>query len=262
MDRLQTSKTLWTRGSGRRGLRHELFGPKRGSIQVSDFSPAQHSSLGESRLAASVVCAFLAALLHLAVIGSVLWGAGREKVPALNPRGTNARLADVTDEIALQLITLDERAGAQTRESAAPSLFSDPKLTPVVATVDAVPIPACLLESPPDPTAAERDGGAGKPMDSQYLGQISARIDRAWVRPRGTIGAARFLCQARVDQDPAGNVVEVTLERCNGTSRWQLSLVSAIESASPLPAPRDPSMFVRTLHMSFEAESPDQATQN
>ncbi|MGB6449729.1 MAG: TonB C-terminal domain-containing protein [Steroidobacteraceae bacterium] len=90
-------------------------------------------------------------------------------------------------------------------------------------------------------------------MAGRYVGQINARIDRAWMRPRTAIGAPIFACRVRIDQDRAGNVLDVTLERCNGDAHWQLSLVEAIESASPLPAPPDPGVFAPIVHMSFHA---------
>ncbi|MGH8149874.1 MAG: TonB C-terminal domain-containing protein, partial [Steroidobacteraceae bacterium] len=71
--------------------------------------------------------------------------------------------------------------------------------------------------------------------------------------PRTAIGASRFSCRVRIDQDRAGEVRSVTLERCNGDDRWQRSLVAAIESASPLPQPPDPKVFAPVVHMSFEA---------
>ncbi len=51
-----------------------------------------------------------------------------------------------------------------------------------------------------------------------------------------------------------GNVKEVALAQCNGSTRWQLSLVQAIQSASPLPAPPNPDVFSSTLHLAFKAE--------
>ncbi|HEY1898814.1 MAG TPA: TonB C-terminal domain-containing protein, partial [Steroidobacteraceae bacterium] len=89
----------------------------------------------------------------------------------------------------------------------------------------------------------------------RYMGQINARIDRAWLRPRTPIGAASFSCRVRILQDAVGNVTEVMLEQCNGDTRWQLSLVHAIDSSSPLPAPPDPDVFSRIVHLGFTAEA-------
>lgn len=88
----------------------------------------------------------------------------------------------------------------------------------------------------------------------RYLTQLQARIERAWVRPRSEIGAPKFSCTARIEQNPRGDVVGVTLDPCNGTDRWQQSLTSAIRTASPLPAPPDQSVYAARLWLSFESE--------
>ncbi|MHB8811831.1 MAG: TonB C-terminal domain-containing protein [Steroidobacteraceae bacterium] len=90
-------------------------------------------------------------------------------------------------------------------------------------------------------------------MYGRYLGQIHARIDRAWRRPRTAIGAPIFQCQVQLDQDGLGRVQEITLLECNGGTPWQLSLVHAIEAASPLPAPPSPAVFTRYVLIAFRA---------
>jgi hypothetical protein len=111
----------------------------------------------------------------------------------------------------------------------------------------------------PTPDASVADAARLSKLYGRYVGQIAARIDRAWLRPRTAIGAPEFSCQVRITQDADGRVLEQMLEQCNGDSRWQLSLVQAIQSASPLPAPPDPDVFSRTLHLAFtgEAYSPE-----
>jgi hypothetical protein len=89
---------------------------------------------------------------------------------------------------------------------------------------------------------------------SPNLGQITARIGRAWIRPRTPIGAESFACLVQIEQDDKGTVKEVTLKHCNGDTRWQLSLVHAIESASPLPAPPDPTVFTKTITVEMDSE--------
>jgi hypothetical protein len=48
-------------------------------------------------------------------------------------------------------------------------------------------------------------------------------------------------------------VKEISLERCNGNFRWRMSLVHAIESASPPPAPPDPSVFTPVIHLEMDS---------
>jgi hypothetical protein len=92
------------------------------------------------------------------------------------------------------------------------------------------------------------------PLAGRYLGQIDARIERAWRRPRTPVGDGLFTCRVRIEQDATGGVKEITLEHCNGDASWQVSLVHAIQAASPLPAPPAPSVFRRVLRMDFRAE--------
>ena len=88
----------------------------------------------------------------------------------------------------------------------------------------------------------------------RYLVQIQARIERAWMRPRSDIGAPRFSCRTRIEQDRQGGVVGIKLDHCNGSERWQQSLVSAIRTGSPLPAPPDASVYADRLWLTFGSE--------
>ena len=102
----------------------------------------------------------------------------------------------------------------------------------------------------PDPMdAAERAALYGR-----YLGQIAARVERAWLRPRSSVGDSSFTCTARVRQGSDGHVIEVELQHCNGDVRWQLSVVQAIVYASPFPAPPDARVFTRSVTVELEAE--------
>ncbi len=94
----------------------------------------------------------------------------------------------------------------------------------------------------------------------RYTGQISARINRSWRRPRSAVSADleaadTFRCQARITQDTVGNVKEIELISCGGTVAWQQSLVNAIQGASPLPAPPNPTVFTQVLTLMFEAHA-------
>jgi hypothetical protein len=87
-----------------------------------------------------------------------------------------------------------------------------------------------------------------------YTGQIRARIERVWRRPRSPINSASdesFQCQVQIVQDIRGNVVEILLPNCNGSQAWQRSLVMAIQQASPLPAPPSASIYSGSVSLSF-----------
>ena len=97
-----------------------------------------------------------------------------------------------------------------------------------------------------DPDRALRRG--------RYIGQIVARIERAWIRPRTSTGASMFACRVRALQDTRGSVQEIEIVRCDADVRWQTSLMRAIQSASPLPAAPDPSVFSQTLTLEFTSQ--------
>jgi hypothetical protein len=117
------------------------------------------------------------------------------------------------------------------------------------------PVPQLItneIDEQSSPESADESSNRSE-LFGRYVGQINARIDRAWLRPRSPIGATLFSCRALIDQDERGNVAGVILEDCNGDGRWQLSLVRAIQSASPLPAPPDPKVFRHQVQLSFQS---------
>lgn len=105
-------------------------------------------------------------------------------------------------------------------------------------------------------------GAEGARLYGIYTGQIQARIERAWRRPRTPVqegsGSAKtsntveyFHCQAQIVQDSIGNVQEILLPNCNGSVAWQHSLVMAIQQSSPLPAPPSPTVFSPAITLEF-----------
>ena len=132
-----------------------------------------------------------------------------------------------------------------------------PQAALVIASPDPLPPPLLDEEAIDDSETTEASGDTHghAQMFGRYLGQISARIERAWLRPRSPISAPRFSCQTKIEQDQDGKVLSIELRHCNGDARWQRSLVSAIEHASPLPAPPTPSVFARMLVLNFSADA-------
>jgi hypothetical protein len=145
----------------------------------------------------------------------------------------------------------------------------------IIQIVSPDPTPSVEM---PEPAFVDESGEAaytaGDPVRQsmlfgRYTGQIDARIQRAWRKPRSAInepvasgndldhavGVDTFRCQARIVQEVSGHVKEVELMQCNGSPAWQLSLVRAIQLASPLPAPPDPSVFTNALTLTFEGKA-------
>jgi len=241
----------------------------RGSLEVVDYVPRQVSSdaipLGqpltsedlwsrlrrEHRTLSSCMAAIAVLALHALLITPVLWVGGSRQSQQQRYGG----------DTALQWVVLAQSVG----NSGSIGSTAPPKLRSISVADVLPPLPlSALTPEASDSASAQSDGqsGAGD-IHGRYLGQIRARIDRAWLRPRSAIGAPIFQCQVQVDQDNLGRVQDVTLLQCNGGARWQLSLVHAIEAASPLPAPSDAAVFVHHVLLAFRAVaySPGQPAQ-
>lgn len=88
----------------------------------------------------------------------------------------------------------------------------------------------------------------------RYMSQIDVRIQRAWARPRSSVSENRLACLIKVSQEDNGHVQEIEIAQCNEDLPWQMSLVRAIQSATPLPAPPDPQVFSHSLSIEFVAQ--------
>jgi hypothetical protein len=159
-------------------------------------------------------------------------------------------------------------------EALTPKNFSTPRLIRLAEQVSE-PLLRVSGDSDRDREATSTitaDGAERALLFGRYVSQINARIERAWVRPHaspgvpdpwgrargrpGAAAAARFDCRVEIDQSGSGRVLEVTLVRCDSNPRWQESLVQAIDAASPLPAPPNPSVFARSLVLDFTSAVP------
>lgn len=87
---------------------------------------------------------------------------------------------------------------------------------------------------------------------AQYIAQIQARIQRAWIRPPSA--RAGLNCVVYVTQVPGGEVVSVRVGECNGDEIVRQSIEAAVYRASPLPKPSDPALFERNLRLNFKPD--------
>jgi TonB C terminal len=142
------------------------------------------------------------------------------------------------------------------------------KVAILLVTLDRVPAMDLSTVNADAETSAQADANPGDAelrarMFGRYTGQISARIERAWEKPKSPVSEpktapsedAPFVCQVQIRQDNRGNVQEVLLLACNGTDAWRHSLVVAINQSSPLPAPPIPSVFKPAITMNFESRA-------
>ena len=228
--------------------------PARGPPRASRIGIPRRNLLG------SACCALFILGLQFLVVSPFIWAGGavaRKTQPTGDAAGTD--LPDDPDRMEVLILDDGPSTPARTRET-----YGEPALAqPTVTLRDPTNMVPQVIGTDPDALKTHpiaKRGTADLALAGLYLGQINARIDRAWLRPRTQIGAPYFSCRVRIDQDDHGNVTEITLEKCNGDTRWQMSLVNAIQSASPLPSPPDPSVYRSSLKMAFRSEAYSPAT--
>jgi len=82
-----------------------------------------------------------------------------------------------------------------------------------------------------------------------YAYAIRQRIMNRWVQP--PTATAGIECIVNIRQLPGGEVVSVSIGRCNGDVAVRRSIEAAVHRASPLPSPADPSVFSRDIQLEF-----------
>jgi colicin import membrane protein len=87
------------------------------------------------------------------------------------------------------------------------------------------------------------------PAKSEYLSLITARINRAWIRPPSARSGVK--CSVHITQVPGGVITHVTVAGCNGDESVRQSVETAAYRASPLPAPSDPALFDPNIDVTF-----------
>jgi colicin import membrane protein len=87
---------------------------------------------------------------------------------------------------------------------------------------------------------------------AEYTRQIQAKVAHSWLRP---LGAPKGLkCTVKVAQIPGGEVVRVIIIEGSGNVAFDRSVETAVLGSSPLPQPKDPSLFAREIIFEFEPE--------
>jgi hypothetical protein len=210
-------------------------------------------------------------LLHAALIQSLPFGSRGLKVkpPESQESANSLAISNADAAESLELITIPTTASSQqaTIKNIVSSLPDLSKLK-IKSPVNIDP-PAFLnietLALSDNDQASSASNGSGEDSEKArllgiYTGQIQARIDRVWRRPRTPVNedtksttavGDSFQCEAQIVQDATGNVQEILLPRCNGSAAWRRSLVLAIQQASPLPAPPDAKVFSRSIALNF-----------
>lgn len=205
--------------------------------------------------------------LHAALVSTALLGtAGRPPLKPLNEGASASNQTESVTEFVSVMLLLNDRSITPPDQPSDDSAFSTQHEAEPLAK-DAVLLTRIDEPKPPEmsgseggtdessPTAEAMGDEAGRAMlFGRYMGQVKARIERAWDYPVAT-AAGKFKCKVQIKQSVRGEVQEVTLQRCGDDPAWQLSLVHAIQSASPLSAPPSDAVFTNVITLSFEAES-------
>jgi colicin import membrane protein len=102
---------------------------------------------------------------------------------------------------------------------------------------------------------AELDAESGRLAAMQadakaaYAFAIRQRVMSRWVQP--PTATSGIECIVNIRQLPGGEVVDVSIGRCNGDAVVRRSIEAAVRQASPLPTPGDPSVFQRNIQLEF-----------
>lgn len=236
-------------------------------MQEARAASMKRSSRGRTpdssaRWFASGIGLTMSLVLHVLVIGTVVLGYSGQTERRLKREGLGANAIASTEEATATLIFIEEPSAGPREDDSLEQVAShgvvlqnfrltivspDPTIDAALDADDSVEERAPIAEA----TTGDRQLQAA--LFGRYIGQIQARVERAWLRPRTPIGAASFECRVQLLQNKRGEVQEVTLQRCNGDVRWGVSLVQAIQRASPLPAPPDPTVFAESLQLSFHS---------
>jgi hypothetical protein len=196
-------------------------------------------------------------LLHALLFTAAIWGGDAARAVARLPdavgAGANSGNPDGSSTERMIVIQLSpEMMNPDAEQSLAPKLDAPP--TPSMLQVtgpDAIPLPPLVFADGGEAAGStDADLIARTKLAGMYESQIRARIERAWDQPKAGASPAYF-CRVKIRQKQDGQVEDVILDNCEGSLEWLDSLTKAIYSASPLPAPPDPSVFVDSFSMQF-----------
>ncbi len=208
--------------------------------------------------------------LHLLVFSALLLGtSGRPLKPIAIEGASASQSPSKASNVVTALILMDEHGITPDEPDPIPEVLDDP--TP--QSDHPLKLVGVSVPTPPEPSGSEEGRDEHAPtadaagdetgralMFGRYMGQIKARIERAWTYPVAA-NTASFNCKVQIKQNRQGVVLEVMLVKCAEDSAWQKSLVQAIERASPLSSPPVESVFTETVTLSFDAAGIPQLAQ-
>lgn len=220
---------------------------------------------GAGRTVAGMFGVTAVALLHSLFFVAAMWGEGVVQRFPDRPEaiGAGANRGTSEGQPAERRMTVRLLTDIETHTNSAPDLaylleaaFLAPKLD--ITGPDALPLPPLIIVENSEPAeSTDAELIARTRMIGIYESQIRARIERAWTLPGESAEEAEFTCRVLIRQRDDGRVSEVELpyDQCEGSPAMRQSLVNAIFSASPLPAPPHRGVFVDSFSLILRSAS-------
>jgi len=87
---------------------------------------------------------------------------------------------------------------------------------------------------------------------ARWIYALQNQISRNFILPASA--PPNLECVVDISQLPGGQVVNVSIGRCNGDDAVRRAIEAAVFKASPLPEPDNPSVFERDLRITFKPE--------
>jgi hypothetical protein len=230
------------------------------NVRAPFVHPYGRRSLPVRRTGVAGFGAVASVVFHVLIVAPIVWSPSTQRKNLPNTQGAAASRDTIDGEHAMTVVFIDDATSIHYLSNNVDSTIAP--LTPTfllpisVASVSGSAGIDQLFDVSDRGTRrqeAHGDQSGHALMFGRYMGQISARIERGWRRPRSALDGASFVCSVQIVQGPSGNVQEITLQQCDGDLRWQASLVHAIENASPLPAPPDRALFSGALTLRFDS---------
>lgn len=241
--------------------------PDRDVIVIDEYSPpATAAPSRPTRIPlwpSRSIGVFATVLVHLLISAPLVLGYAAHKSKPKTPDGIGSVAWASKGERAEAMILLDlsQLSASEEQDLEKPDIDAEgivlEELKMMLVSLD--PKPPAELPIDEADLAETSNVAAGDPTGSaalfgRYMGQVSARIERAWMRPRTAIEGGHFECRARIHQGRHGDVLSIELEGCGNDEAWKRSLTSAILRASPLSAPPEPWLFTETITLKFSAD--------
>ncbi len=213
-----------------------------------------------------LVGAAATALLHSLFFAALVLGNGGERQrfpdrPEMVGAGANRGTPDGESTERRIIVSFLTPIDAETSTSTADAHLSEllrSALKLQITGPDTLPLPPLNIETDGAPVeSSDAELMARTKLAGIYESQMRARIERAWALHAEFLPEQSFTCRALIRQHPDGRVSEVELphSECDDVPALRQSLINAIFSASPLPGPPHPGVFVESFSLMFRSEA-------